>query len=516
LANDGWWLYESPSIVPAQAPQRRHSKGQIRMTSLAPPLPEAVSVRMRLLPCKLVATLALAGLADWLFYNQLPGISAVIFAITLVTCSLLINWPAADRSRTQAAVVVTVVGLIPAIEYLDTLSILLLALAIGLALAILSHPKLDSVRQGVRALRELFAVAPFRLTRDAFTMFSLPAFASGLAAWIVPVLLSCVFAMLFVAANPLIENSLRWIDLSRIADQLSVPRILFWLVMLSFVWPFIHIRWKKSAVAPIPVLRDMPREFLNAATILRSLILFNLLFAVQTALDAIYLWGNVALPTGITYATYAHRGAYPLIVTALLAAGFVLVAMRPGGAAERSKVIRPLVYLWVAQNVMLVISSILRLDLYVRIYFLTHWRVAAFIWMLLVAAGLLLIVARIALGRPNEWLVRMNLITLMATLYVCALVNFTAIIADYNVSHSREVSGQGINLDMGYLHSLGPHALPALDRLGREDPALVSRRNCLVERFRRESSSWRAWSFRNARLQRYLDSRQAASAVPGG
>ena len=53
---------------------------------------------------------------------------------------------------------------------------------------------------------------------------------------------------------------------------------------------------------------------------LRSLILFNLLFAVQTVLDIVYLWGNVALPADISYASYAHRGAYPLILTALIAA----------------------------------------------------------------------------------------------------------------------------------------------------------------------------------------------------
>ena len=46
--------------------------------------------------------------------------------------------------------------------------------------------------------------------------------------------------------------------------------------------------------------------------------------------------------------------------------------MRPGGPAEQSKVIRPLVYLWVAHNVMIVISSILRLDLYVQTYLLTY------------------------------------------------------------------------------------------------------------------------------------------------
>ena len=73
------------------------------------------------------------------------------------------------------------------------------------------------------------------------------------------------------------------------------------------------------------------------AAILRSLIVFNLMFAVQTMLDAAYLWGGVALPDGMSYASYAHRGAYPLIVTALLAAGFVLVAMRPGSATSADR-----------------------------------------------------------------------------------------------------------------------------------------------------------------------------------
>ena len=160
-------------------------------------------------------------------------------------------------------------------------------------------------------------------------------------------------------------------------------------------------------------------DFFGVTTILRSLILFNLLFAVQTMLDVIYLWGNAKLPDDISYASYAHQGAYPLILTALLAAGFVLAAMKPGGPAEQSSVIRPLVYLWVAQNVLLVASSILRLDLYVQIYLAD----------LLARRGLYLDVACrhsgccssspvSALNRSNGWLIRANLITLTATLYV--------------------------------------------------------------------------------------------------
>ena len=223
----------------------------------------------------------------------------------------------------------------------------------------------------------------------------------------------------------------------------------------------------------------------------------------------VFLWGNATLPADISYAAYAHRGAYPLILTALLAAGFVLIAMNPGGPAERSKVIRPLVYLWVAQNVLLVASSILRLDLYVQIYLLTWWRVAAFIWMLLVAFGLLLIVARIRLNRSNEWLIRANLITLTATLYICSLVNFAAFIADYNVDHSREVSGKGVTVDIELSVSSRASGLAGhrqgYSRSRGSDPNLVSRRHCLVEQYRNDMASWRAWGFRSWRLQRTLD-----------
>src|SRR5262249_993252 len=148
------------------------------------------------------------------------------------------------------------------------------------------------------------------------------------------------------------------------------------------------------------------------------------------------------------------RGAYPLIVTALLAAGFVLVAMRPSGPAENSRLIRPLVLIFVAQNVLLVISSIFRLDLYIAAYSLTYWRLAGFIWMGLVAAGLLLILIQIIQRKPNSWLITANAISLALALYACCFINGPWLVATYNVEHSREVSGAGPNLDWRYLRCL--------------------------------------------------------------
>ena len=129
------------------------------------------------------------------------------------------------------------------------------------------------------------------------------------------------------------------------------------------------------------------------------------------------------------------------------------------------------------------------------------------VWMLLVAIGLVLIVSRIVLGQTNGWLVRMNLISLIATLYLCALINFPAITADYNVSHSKEALGKGVNLDTNYLYELGPQALPALGR-ARLLPLVTIRdcgRNQLSVTQAADMASWRSWGFRSWRLQRWLD-----------
>src|SRR5262249_29791397 len=128
---------------------------------------------------------------------------------------------------------------------------------------------------------------------------------------------------------------------------------------------------------------------------------------------------------------------------------------------------------------------------------------------------LILIVARIALQRSNAWLIRVNLIAVMLTLYICSLTNFAAIIADYNVSHSREATGKGVDVDINYLLSLGPQALPGINKAAKireGDLTLVARRDSLVDRFQAEMSSWRAWGLRDWRLKRYLDGQARRAA----
>ena len=222
----------------------------------------------------------------------------------------------------------------------------------------------------------------------------------------------------------------------------------------------------------------------------------------------------------MSHAAYAHRGAYPLVVTALLAAAFVLVAMRPEGSGARDPRIRPLILVWVAQNIMLVLSAMLRLDLYVGAYSLTELRVAAFVWMLLVMTGLLLILVQILSRKGIGWLVAANALALAVTLYAYSAVDTAVVIANFNFRHSYEMRGDGPPIDIAYLRSLGPGVIPAIDRYvprivaagrtaaysrwNRDGRVVVYWRDDLAGRHLRAQAGWRSWSFREWRLSRYL------------
>ncbi len=209
------------------------------------------------------------------------------------------------------------------------------------------------------------------------------------------------------------------------------------------------------------------------------------------------------MPAGMSHAEYAHRGAYPLVATALLAGGFALIA-RP--FAAESRLVRGLLLAWVAQNVALVISSLYRLDLYVGEYGLTYLRVHAGIWMMLVAVWLGLIAVQVARGLASGWLVNWSLGLGAGTLYLCCFVNFAGVIMDHNLTASVE-GRLPKGLDQSYLCDLGPDAWAAMVQGQAKGAAL----DCSVyySEWRNGETvapprieGWRDWSYRSWRVLR--------------
>lgn len=489
------------------------------------------TVAMRRLPQKLTFVLVLTAVADWLFYEHRVGVSLALFASLLSLSTLY-----ADKSLItgrRLAIATALLGIAYAPHAVEVSILSVAFVVVGTVIFSLKVTGRMPGGFGARTIAVWWVLlsGPVQLFCDLIRLGRSWAWrsrsgqcAAGLKAWIVPALFGAVFLFLFTAANPLIEGWLAELDPSELLAEIDAARLAFWFAVPLVCWPFIRLRYhsrftvRSKDRAPFPGQAEpevADWAFIRKTT-LRSLVLFNALFAVQTVLDITYLWGGVALPDGMSYATYAHRGAFPLIATAILAGLFVLAALRPGSAAERSFPIRVLVYCWVAQNLLLVLSSMLRLDLYIEVYSLSYWRLAAFLWMLLVALGLVLIVSRIVLNRSNGWLVSMNAGAVALTLYACGFANFPQIVASYNVTHSRELSGQGVALDQSYLCGLGAQSIPAMDRYltqvkagqSEQARALEDCRRRLADEHLQKMADWRAWSLRGWWLARYLAAHQ--------
>lgn len=239
---------------------------------------------------------------------------------------------------------------------------------------------------------------------------------------------------------------------------------------MMLVWLAWAVMRPRMITAPLGVFDgsgDLVIPGVSAASVPISLVAFNAIFLVQNAMDAAWLWGFAPLPEGMTLAAYAHRGAYPLVATAVLAALFVLVALRPGSQTASMPLVRRLVVSWIAQNLFLVFNAALRTVDYVGAYSLTVLRISALLWMALVAVGLVLVLWRMLAGKSSDWLINANLSAAAVLLTVVCFVDLGAVAAWWNVRHAREVDGNGAHLDLCYLREVGDSALLPLIELER-------------------------------------------------
>ncbi len=517
--------------------------------------------------------IVLIALWDWLFYLQPVGWTAGLFffAMLVVVC---LSHRRPRRSLQYRLTIAAILGLVAAlVEHpspiaLASMSAAVISLAVG---------RTQAFRVG--SARWLSAVGRFmlwgwmrfagdlRLSRRWHRSHAGrgPGQKRSVTNWSIAVILSLVFVGLFSVANPVITD---WIErlgdaIERTFEVVTAKRILLWAAVFLWAWALLRGRVgrrrpqstsrtedvyfaadsetaadlaKPDALPPPPSLPSILNR-LDPHLVIRCLIAFNTVFLVQTLLDVVYLFLGADLPAHLTYAQYAHRGAYPLLATALLAGLFVLVTFRPHSHTQADTWCRRLVYLWLAQNVFLMFNSVWRLGLYIEVYSLTRWRVAALVWMALVGVGLAWVAWRIVSDRGNAWLIRANTLTTVAVIYLCAFVNFDRLIADFNVRHCHEITGQGAPLDLMYLRSLGSDSLPALvwlEEQTRDQRSITQQQvnaastcsrpidqraakviECLKRELHDDLSDWRGWSYRRARLADSYPATSDAAPVAG-
>jgi hypothetical protein len=364
-----------------------------------------------------------------------------------------------------------------------------------------------SLRDGVVAGGVALAL-PLAAPKPKLTSIALPLFAA------------LVFAALLMTANPLVEKFLASFDFGnplwfagRFWDGVSSPLFLFFALSFAALWPVL----RGEGFLRSEALRfggDAPwwhRAFFQPSAVIATLLILNGMFAFANLLDLQYVWSAAQLPPGLTHAEYVHRGSYTLIATAILAALLMVFILRKGTATEESVLVRALVYLWTAQNLLLVASSAKRTLSYVEDYGWTEWRVSGLIWMALVFVGLVTIAARVLMRRDTLWQVNTNLVASLMVLLACSGWDMRGFIAERNVD--RVIANSAVALDHAYLGELGVASLPSLKRAqftlkfgssshGGGYFSGVDLEIVRLERdLRRQQEDWRSWTFGGARIQ---------------
>ena len=464
-----------------------------------------------------------ASLADFLFFEEDIGLSLPLFFAYLGLVQLTLQKSGILSRRVAIVGGGFLLALLPLVEEIDSWGLLFGGIGFACFSAMLAPPHTWPGIKRILVRLVLPGAGPFLFINDTFAaLHHLRARLARrnvigfLLAWVVPGGLGLAFLLLFKGANPLIGAALDRLIPRFETGFVPSSRHLWWLVILVLVWPLVRRHRAPTRPARRQSMRLPRMLYVGDSVSLSALIGFNLLFAVQNVSDLLYLWSGVRLPEGMTYADYAHRGAYALMLASLLAAGFSLLTARRGGPMDRVPRLRPLLLLWAGQCLFLVLSALLRLDLYIETYALTHFRLAALVWMGLVGLGFGLILVWLLRAASMAWLVRSNTAALLLTLYAACFVDADALIARYNFDHCQEIAGTGPNFDTYYLWKLGPGALPALleaqthippeSEIGRD---LAKKQRGLQQHFADAPQSWRGWSFRTWRQRQALATKEA-------
>ncbi len=487
LRMDAWWM--SQDFQPAKTPSR------IRSAKLLEAPKSFIQI--------VLVAVCLIAIADWLIFGRAVGLGLVIFSLLAAGAGLCLRLRQdanCDHTKMIVASSILILGLLPIIEYVQALSFLFFILgAIGFV-TFLNRGTADLFDQfKITSTRWLFRFAldvpeiKHELLKSEIGNVDIKRLLSGL---ILPLSVGIVFVLLFVTANPVLEALSKRFDPLRVFADITLVRLVFWSLVLILVWPILRyanpIATKRRTAAFASTIQFAVNSIFTQISVRNTLILCNSLFLLQGLTDIGYLLAGAQLPDGMTYAEYAHRGAYPLLATALLAGG---IAVAVSGFARNDTLIRFLTLIWMAQTAILLGSSVFRLSLYIDVYGLTLLRMWAGIWMGLVMAGIGLILIQILQSRPASWLVKWNLVLAIFTLYSCCFFNFTHFVGSYNFANLDAKNSTEYSCKLG-----GYAAVSYYEKFGLSQP-----NSCFPSlQYGTPIKDWREWSYRGARMDRRL------------
>ncbi|MBS1622901.1 MAG: DUF4173 domain-containing protein [Bacteroidetes bacterium] len=444
-----------------------------------------------------------------LFYRQSAGLNYFLFDILLIILLLVRDTSLLRRMTFIAAAAGCIVSSFFVFWYGTTLPFAANVISLVAVAGFSMDPESSFIIAWLHSFFSMSCVVIF-MAADMLSGIISPTPAGGrsrafhrIFLAIIPVFIFFIFFLIYRQSNPIFDQLASRINF----DWLSVGWLFFTLSGFLLMYGFFRQRVAASIqqrdhdtsddLAVITAEQDTIAQITSAGNLVYTgvllLILLNGLLAVVNGLDVYYLGIAHRIPAGITYAQFLHNGTNALILSIILAISVILFYFRGYlNFYEGNRWIKLLAYLWIAQNIILVLSTSYRNYSYISSYGLTHKRIGVYVYLALCITGLVTTFIKILAAKNNWFLFRKNAWIMYAMLIVAVPVDWETVIVDFNINHFQ--ADQKMEIDQRYMADLSHTNLAQLFRYyvveQKSLNAVVDSSNTYSETGRRGSTAY--------------------------
>lgn len=413
--------------------------------------------------------LAATGSYSFLFFEQNAGINFLLYNIVFISILAIKNKDVIRKGKWLWGVALCLISSINVFIHSSTLSII----ANVFSLLLVSAFTFNSVTSGI-----------FSFFFSCFSVVSSPVYmiidlvnrlqnksqqteskrTHRILAIVIVIVLSLLFFILYKNSNPLFAENTKWINL----DFISFKWICFTIGSFVLLYGLFYHKsialiehWENNLKLNNTINENFERIKQYETERFAGLLLFillNLMLLGLNAGDIQTLYFGVGLPKGITHADFVHSGVGLIILSIIIATSLIMLLYRKEyHGIKGDKTLKAFVYLWIIQNLIMLVSTAYRNQMYIHQFNYTYKRIGVYVWLSLAVIGLIIMFIKIYKERSNWYLIKSNIALWFTVLSLSSCFNWDKIITKYNLTN-KPIK----DIDFYYLFSLSDTNIPEL------------------------------------------------------
>lgn len=414
---------------------------------------------MRSAIIKLLLVVAGGAWCTFIFYQEDMGLNAIFFIVPLLLLAFANTYKTGPYEKEVA---ITAIG-----AFLSALAVVgndsdlakgMYWVSILLFIGFIKHSSIRFLPLAVTASLANLVFVPWRMVQEYTGAIhwtnSLHYTIKKAVGWSIPLGLFTLFLLIYYLANDKFAGMLDTVfyfiftpnKQSIAIEQAALFLVGFLLVgAIFFNHPFSNSLSKRQEQLHTDLIRSRKKRFISffSPLILKSrfklsiitLTLLNALICIVNFTDLMYVWFSRRALSASELSLYVHEGTNLLIFAILLAAIILVVIFRKNlNFFPDNEGLKKLAYIWLGQNMFMVLSVAIRNFQYSHNFGLTYKRIGVFIFLLIVLIGLVTLLLKIRDRKSHYFLWHRNSWAVYLVLLLAGFINWNLLITRVNLN----------------------------------------------------------------------------------